>query len=182
MAFLILGILIWWAAHLFKRLAPVQRAALGAKGKGLVALLLLVAVVLMIIGFRGAAYIHVWAPPAAFVYVNNALMVLALYFTSPGPRKGALFYKMRHPQLFGFSLWAVAHLLVNGDLASLLLFGSMLAWAGVEMAVINRAEPEWTPGPKGSLGKGLMFLAISILLVVVIGHIHGLIGPSPFPG
>ena len=182
MALLILGIVLWWAAHLFKRLAPAQRAALGHKGKGLMALVLLGAVALMIVGFRGAEFIHVWAPPPAFVHVNNALMVLALFFTSPGPRKGTLFYKMRHPQLFGFSLWAVAHLLVNGDLAAMLLFGSMLAWAGVEVVLINRAEPNWTPGPRGSVAKGLMFLVISILLVGVIGYIHGLIGPSPFPG
>ncbi|TNJ47671.1 NnrU family protein [Phaeobacter sp. B1627] len=182
MALLIFGIVLWWAAHLFKRLAPGPRAALGARGKGLVALALVASVVLMIFGFRGADYIHVWAPPAPMVHLNNTLMVLALFFTSPGPRKGALFYKMRHPQLFGFSIWAVAHLLVNGDLASVLLFGSMLLWAGVEVAMINKAEPEWTPGPRGTVAKGLMFLVISVLLVGVIGYIHGLVGPSPFPG
>ncbi|MFP3541299.1 NnrU family protein, partial [Pseudomonas sp. SIMBA_044] len=87
-------------------------------------------------------YIHVWAPPSFLVHVNNSLMVLALFFTSPGPRKGRLFRKMRHPMLFGFSLWAVAHLLVNGDLASVILFGGLLVWAGVEVLAINRAEPE----------------------------------------
>ncbi|MFY1708247.1 NnrU family protein [Tritonibacter scottomollicae] len=182
MALLIFGIILWWAAHLFKRLAPAQRAHLGTKGKGLVALALLASVVLMVIGYRGTEYIHVWAPPSFLVHVNNSLMVLALFFTSPGPRKGRLFRKMRHPMLFGFSLWAVAHLLVNGDLASVILFGGLLVWAGVEVLAINRAEPEWKPGPKGTTAKGLMFLAISILLVGVIGYIHGLIGPSPFPG
>ncbi|NIZ12890.1 NnrU family protein [Phaeobacter sp. HF9A] len=182
MALLILGIALWWAAHLFKRLMPAQRAALGDKGKGLVALVLLVSVVLMIFGFRSAEYIHVWSPPAVMVHVNNSLMVLAFFFVSPGPRKGRLFYRMRHPMLFGLSLWAVAHLLVNGDVAAIVLFGSMLIWAGVEVLMINRAEPSWTPGPKGTVAKGLMFLAISVLLVGVVGYIHGLVGPWPFPG
>lgn len=182
MALLIIGMLLWWGAHLFKRLAPQNRESLGTKGKAAVALLLLLSVVLMVVGFRGSDFIHVWAPPAMALHINNLLVLLAFYFTSPGPRKGALFYRMRHPQLFGFSLWAVAHLLVNGDLHSIVLFGGLLAWAQCERIVINRAEPDWQPGAKGSIAKDVMFLVISILLVGVVGYIHGLVGPSPFPG
>jgi hypothetical protein len=50
------------------------------------------------------------------------------------------------------------------------------------MAVINRAEPDWQPGPKGTIVKDGLFLAASLGLLAVIGYIHGLIGPSPFPG
>ncbi len=107
-------------------------------------------------------------------------MLLALYFTSPGPSKGAIFYKMRHPMLFGFSLWAIAHLLVNWDPASFVLFGGLLIWALVEMVVINRAEPDWTPNPKGSIAKDGMFFVASVVLLAVIGYVHGLVGPSPF--
>ncbi|MFY1713781.1 NnrU family protein [Tritonibacter mobilis] len=182
MALLILGIILWWGAHLFKRLAPAQRASLGDKGKGLVALLLVLSVVLMVLGYRGMDYIHVWASMPFMVHINNTLMLFALYFTSPGPKKGALFYKMRHPMLTGFKIWAVAHLLVNGDLASVILFGSMLAWAVVEVITINKSEPNWQPNPKGSIAKDAMFFVASIVLLGVIGYIHGLIGPSPFPG
>lgn len=175
---LILGIALWWLAHLFKRIAPAQRAKLG---KGAVAIALFASVALMVVGFRSAdAAPQVWNPPYGLRHLNNLIMLFALYFTSPGPKKGALFYRMRHPMLFGFALWAVAHLLVNGDLASILLFGSMLAWALVEMRVINRAEPGWTPPPKGTLAKDGMFLAISVLLMGVIGYIHGLLGYPVF--
>ena len=51
---LILGIAIWWGAHLFKRIAPDARASLGDPGKGLVAVAIAVAIVLMVIGYRGA--------------------------------------------------------------------------------------------------------------------------------
>jgi len=182
MALLILGIILWWGAHLFKRVAPAQRASLGDKGRGLVALVLLVSVVLMVLGYRGTEYIHVWAPAPFLVHVNNTLMLFALYFTSPGPNKGALFHKMRHPMLTGFKIWAVAHLLVNGDLASVILFGGLLAWAVVEVITINKSEPIWQPNPKGSLAKDAMFFVASIVLLGVIGYIHGLVGPSPFPG
>ena len=51
-----------------------------------------------------------------------------------------------------------------------------------EVIVINRSEPQWQPGPKGTLAKDAMFFAASIVLLGVIGYVHGMIGPSPFPG
>lgn len=182
MALLVIGILLWIAAHLFKRLAPDMRASMGTKGKGLVALALVGSVVLMVVGYRGMDFIPVWEPAPFLKHINNLAVLIALYFTSPGPSKGALFYKMRHPMLIGFKLWAAAHLLVNGDLASIILFGGLLAWGVIEVIVINRSEPNWTPNPKGTIVKDAMFFGISILLLVVIGYIHGLVGPSPFPG
>lgn len=178
---LILGIVLWWAAHLFKRIAPARRAALGRSGKGAVAVVLLVSILLMIVGFRAADdAAQVWSPPSALRHLNNLLVLIAFYFVTPGPSKGALFYRMRHPMLFGFGLWAFAHLLVNGDLASIILFGSMLTWAVVEVIVINRAQPVWTAPPKGSLAKDGMFFAISVLLVGIVGYIHGLLGYPVF--
>lgn len=182
MIWLILGVLLWSGAHLFKRLAPEARANMGDKGKGLVALALLASVVLMVIGYRAVDYIAVYEPPYFLLHLNNLLMLFALYFTSPGPSKGALFYKMRHPMLTGFKIWAAAHLLVNGDLASLILFGGLLAWAVIEVITINKSEPDWQPNEKGTIAKDAMFFVASIVLLGVIGYIHGLIGPSPFPG
>lgn len=180
MALLILGVLLWALAHFYKRFAPVHRAKLGDKGKGLVAVALLVSVLLMIFGYRMAEGAVFWGRHPASVGINNLLMVLALYFTSPGPKKGALFYRMRHPMLFGFSLWALAHLLVNGDAPSFVLFGGLGVWAIVEMFVINRAEPNWTPPAKGKLGKDLMFGAISVVLLGIIGGIHTWLGYPTF--
>jgi hypothetical protein len=82
--------------------------------------------------------------------------------------------------LGGFKLWAFAHLLVNGDLASIILFGGLLAWAVVEVIVINKSEPDCTPGEPGTYGMDAMFFVASIVLLGVIGYIHGLVGPSPF--
>ena len=82
--------------------------------------------------------------------------------------------------LTGFLLWAVAHLLVNGDVPSFVLFGGLGLWALVEMAVINRAEPNWTPPQKGSIAKDAMFLAISVVLLFVIGLIHTWLGYPTF--
>ncbi|OUS38254.1 hypothetical protein A9Q94_02840 [Rhodobacterales bacterium 56_14_T64] len=182
MTLLVIGILLWIGAHLFKRVAPDMRASMGDKGKGLVALALVGSVVLMVLGYRSMDFIPVWEPAPFLKHINNLAVLFALYLTSPGPTKGAIFYKMRYPMLVGFKLWAAAHLLVNGDLASIILFGGLLAWGVIEVIVINRSEPNWTPNPKGTIAKDAMFFAISILLLAVIGYIHGLVGPSPFPG
>ncbi len=180
MAWLILGLGLWVAAHLFKRVAPGLRDPMGDKGKGIVALVLLASVALMVFGYRAAEYTHLWSRTAWGTPVNNTLMIVALYLTSPGPKKGALFYKLRHPMLLGTFVWAAGHLLVNGDLASLVLFGGLGLWALLEISVINRAEGAWEPNPKGVLAKDGMFLAISILLVGAIGYIHTFFGLSPF--
>lgn len=180
MVLLILGVALWWAAHLFKRFAPDLRASMGEKGKGAVALALVVSVVLMVLGYRAADGAFFWGRSPATVGINNLILIFALYFTSPGPSKGALFYRMRHPMLFGFLLWSLAHLLVNGDVESFVLFGGLGLWALVEMVVINRSEPEWTPPEKGPIRKDAIFLGASVFLLGVIGYIHGLLGPMAF--
>ncbi|MGR3323113.1 MAG: NnrU family protein [Pseudooceanicola sp.] len=180
MTLLVLGVLLWALAHFFKRLAPAARARMGDPAKGGVALALVAAVLMMIFGYRMAEGAFFWGRHPATVGINNLLMVAALYFTSPGPKKGAIFYRMRHPMLTGFLLWTVAHLLVNGDVPSFVLFGGLAVWAVAEMVVINRAEPEWTPPPKGSIGKDAMFLAISVLLLLVIGWVHTWLGYPAF--
>jgi uncharacterized membrane protein len=136
----------------------------------------------MVLGYRATEFIYVWAPPTFMVHINNLLVLIAIYMMSPAPKKGALLSGMRHPMLTGFALWALAHLLVNGDLASIVLFGGLLLYVPVQIMLINKAEPNWTPGPKGSIAKDGMFFVGSIILLGVIGYIHGLIGPSPFPG
>ncbi|WP_298935314.1 NnrU family protein [uncultured Ruegeria sp.] len=178
---LILGVALWWAAHFFKRLMPQQRAAMGDAGKGVVALALVVSILLMVFGYRMTDFIYVWAPPVFMIHINNLLVLIAIYMMSPAGAKGRLLNNMRHPMLGGFKLWAFAHLLVNGDLASIVLFGGLLSWAVAEVIVINRSEPDWTPGEPGTYGKDAMFFVASIVLLGLIGYIHGLVGPSPFP-
>lgn len=182
MIVLILGLALWWAAHLFKRLAPDTRARLGDRGKGLVAVALVVSVVLMVLGYKAAPYIGIWTPPAFLVHLNNLLMVLAFYLYAASGMKTAITRRIRHPQLTGFKTWAVAHLLVNGDLASILLFGGLLAWAVVAVIRINRAEPSWTLPPPAPARKEVIAVLAAVVATVVVGLIHGWLGVWPFGG
>lgn len=178
---LVLGVALWWGAHSFKRWMPERRAAMGDAGRGAVAGGVVVSIVLMVIGFRMAPHVDIWTPPAFFIHINNLLVLIAIWMMSPAGKKGKLLNRVRHPMLGGLRAWAVAHLLVNGDLASILLFGGLFAWALASQVQINRAEPDWTPGAPGTLAKDAMFLAASVVLLAVIGYIHGWLGYWPFP-
>lgn len=182
MALLIVGLLIWVGAHIFKRVAPEQRAAMGDTGKLIVTVALVISLGLMIWGYRAAEFIPVWYPPSFMVHINNLLMLIALFVFGMSATTGRLRGKMRHPQLTAVKIWAVAHLLVNGDLASIILFGGLLAWAVLEVIIINRAEPVWDRPQPGDAKKDILLVVITLVSFVVISAIHAWLGVWPFPG
>lgn len=182
MALLILGLLLWVAGHFFKRALPDMRAGMGDAGKGVAAVVILAGLVLMVIGYRGHGAPLVWYPPAFMVHVNNLLMVLAVYLFAVSGVKARLATRIRHPQLTAVKTWAVAHLLVNGDLASIVLFGGLLAWAVAEVIVINRTQRDWTPPEWGGTSSEVKAVVGTVVVFAVIGWIHAWLGVWPFPG
>lgn len=184
MLILILGVALWWAPHLWKRLVPDHRAQYGGKGRGLVTGLLLLSVILMVWGYRTADGPVWWGPSPALKGINNLLVLIAVYLFAAAGMKTAITRRIRHPQLLGFALWAFAHLLVNGDLASFILFGGLMLWALVSIAIINRAEPGWNPSTQPVAGRRKEAMAIIGTLVVyaVIALVHTWLGYNPFGG
>lgn len=172
MTYLILGLVLWTAGHVFKRIAPDMRAGMGHAGRGLAALIILAGVVLMVIGYRAADGAVLWGRHPATVGINNLLMLLSVYMFAAAGMKTALARKMRHPMLGGLKVWALAHLLVNGDVPSFVLFGGLLAWAVVEMIVINRAQPDWTPPAPAPRRKEVIAVVASVVLYGVIAALH----------
>lgn len=183
MNLLIAGVALWCAAHLFKRLAPGARQALGVAGYPVMAVLIVLSVVLMVIGYRQADGAFYWGANPMWVGINNLLMVLAFYFYAASAAKGAKIWlgtKVRHPQLTGFSLWAVAHLLVNGDTASFILFGGLLAWAIVEILLINAQEGPWQRPARAPAKKEVVAIVVTIVVTVVVMGIHYALGVKPW--
>lgn len=184
MVLLIAGLILWIAAHYFKRLMPDQRAAMGNAGKGVAAVAIVASLVLMVMGYRAADFIPVWQPPAFMMHVNNTLMLFALWVYGSSAAKGAKAwpaYKLRHPQLVGFKIWALAHLLVNGDLASIILFGGLLGWAVGSVILINKAEPEWTAPERAGMATHVRLAVITLVLYGLISGVHIWLGVWPFP-
>ena len=180
MTLLVLGMLLWWGAHLFKRVAPGTRADMGDKAKGLIAVLVVASVALMVVGYRAAPQIDVWYPPAFLVHVNNLLMVFAFYLYAASGMKTAITRVIRHPQLTAIKTWAVAHLLVNGDVAAIILFGGLLAWAVVSVIVINRAEPVWVRPAPAPARKEVMAVVGTLVVVAIVMAIHNWLGVRPW--
>lgn len=180
MTLIVLGLALWSGAHLFKRLAPGQRAGLGDAGKGLVAVGVLAGLVLMVLGYRGVEQVDLWYPPRFLTHLNNLLMMLAVYFFAASVMKVRITGVIRHPQLTAVKTWAVAHLLVNGDLASVVLFGGLLAWAVVEVILINRAEPRPAPPPLASMGREIGTVLGALVVFGAIAWVHNWLGYWPY--
>ena len=184
---LILGVGLWIAAHMFKRIAPAQRATLddwmGEAARGIFALLILAGIVLMVIGYRNIGpldYVFLWSVPPWMGHVNNLAVLIAFYVFGIGMAKGALSQKIRHPMLLGVLIWALAHLVVNGNLAGVILFGGMAAWAAASIPLINARQPDWTPparkpGPRDAVAAGIV-----LVVYLVVGLIHLWLGVNPF--
>lgn len=182
MPILIFGLVLWTVAHLFKRVAPGARAVLGVgPGKMVVTILSLAAVILMVIGYRRAEVDPVYTPLPGMGHLNNLLMLGAVFLMGVPHSKGKVRSMLRHPMLLGVVVWAVAHLLVNGDMASIVLFGWLGFWALVAMALINMQEA-WTRPEPGGLRGDAINLAISVVVYAVIAGVHIWLGYSPFLG
>lgn len=188
MTLLILGLVLWWVLHL----APVfstglQQRLSGAIGtgpsKGVTALSILGSVALMTIGYQSADTDVLWVAPGFLWHLNNLLMIIAILFFIAGSFPSHIRRAIRHPQLIGTKVWALAHLLVNGDVASVVLFGGILAWAVIAMIGSNRRDGPRGPKPEATMvGLGLHVGVTAVLTVVVIMlHIH-VGGVSPVLG
>lgn len=181
MILLTIGVVLWVLAHGFKRFFPARRASMGDPGRGMVAMALFVSIVLMIIGYRSAEVIPVYTPIPGMGHLNNLLMLVSVFLFGAGSMKGVVAAKIRHSMLTGMVIWAIAHLLVNGDVASLILFGGLGLWAILQMVLISRAEPWDRPAP-GPIRKDLMLVVGTLVLYAVIAGIHILLGHNPFLG
>ena len=179
MVLLILGIFLWIVFHVFKRVMPEKREIYGDAGKRIAALGILAGLILIIIGYRVSPVVPIWSPPAFFPHINNLLMVLAVVLLAMSVSKGRMSGRMRHPMLTAVKTWAVAHLMVNGDLASILMFGGILAWAIWNVTLINKAET-WEKPEITDNGRDWVFLAAAVGIFALMVAAHLLLGVHPF--
>lgn len=149
MCLLIAGLVIFFGAHSIAMIAPRLRDSWRVKigegpWKGLYSVISLAGFVLICWGFSHARHAPtvLYTSPAWLRYVTAVLMlpVFPLLFASMLP--GRIRTAMKHPLLAGVKFWALAHLLANGMLADVLLFGSFLAWAVVDRISFKRRPPQ----------------------------------------
>ncbi len=160
-----IGLVIFLGAHLWAALARDARAGmidrLGAMPfKGVFSLVSLAGFVLIVIGWRSADAGLLYAPPAFLRHVTYLLMLVALVCLAAAYLpSGKIAAMLKHPMLAAVKLWAFAHLLANGEVRSVVLFGSFLAFAVIDrIAVKKRGAPTPPAGP-----------AINDAIAVIVG-------------
>lgn len=179
MLMILLGLILWSGVHFWKRIAPDSRARLGNTGKGIVAIGAVLGIVLMVIGYRAAEGTVYWGRSPAMTGINNLLMVLAFYLYAASAAKTRVTKWVRNPQLTAVKVWAISHILVNGDTPSFLLFGGLFAWALAEVIVLNRVAPPapYRPVP---MKKEINAVIATVIAFSITSAIHIWLGVNPF--
>ncbi|MDO9235392.1 MAG: NnrU family protein [Aquabacterium sp.] len=188
---LVLGLLIFLGVHSVRIFADDWRSRTRDRigdlpWKGVYSVLSIIGLILIVCGFGQArlAPVVLWMPPLPMRHIAALLTLITFIFLVAAYVPGnAIKAKLRHPMIIGVKVWALAHLLANGQLAHVLLFGSFLLWAVLNFRSARQRDRLDPPAP-------LRTSAVSTVLTVVVGvaawagfafwgHLH-LIGRSPF--
>jgi uncharacterized membrane protein len=176
-AILIAGLALFLASHVFTAFRDQRQAVIARVGENtykiLYSIVSLIGLVLIVYGYaryRTDGWINVWYPPAwtrhvaALLIWPSIICLVATYF--PGRIKTVL----KHPMLVGVKLWALAHLIANGDLGSIVLFGALLAYAVFDRITLKRrTDPGAPPIPLGGWKNDAIAVVGGTLLYLLLG-------------
>ena len=129
---------------------------------------MIISLVLIVYGWRHTTPVLVYTLPLFVKPVSLILMIVTFLLFVPGKHLTRIKSFVRHPQLMSIVTWSIAHLRVNGDSRSIVLFGGMGVWAIMEILLINRRDGEWIKEPAPAWSKEIKSLAISVLIVVIV--------------
>jgi uncharacterized membrane protein len=186
---LVLGLALFLGAHSLSIVRPDWRAQAVARvgevpfklGFSLVSALGLVLIVLGYGAARATDPVLLYVPPTWLGHVSLLLMLPVFTLLLAAYLPGRIRRATRHPMLLAVKLWATAHLLANGTLADLLLFGGFLAWAVADRVSLKRREAPAVPGaPPGKWNDLIALLGGLALYVAFLLFLHRwLMGVSP---
>ncbi|MGI9414273.1 MAG: NnrU family protein [Hyphomicrobiales bacterium] len=141
MTLLIVGLIIFFTIHLVPALTGLKRSLIGRLGEngyqGVFSLVSAVGLGLIIWGYTRADFVAAYDPPAWGRHATMLLVLPAFICLAAFNLKGRIKKTLRHPMLVGIILWGTGHLLANGDMASVLLFGSFVAYAVLDILLAN---------------------------------------------
>jgi len=193
MTWLILGLVIFLGVHSVSIVAPAARerwlVQLGEGGwKGLYSLLSFVGLALIVWGYGQARLdpVYLYTPPTGLRHLSALLMLPVFPLLLAPYLPGRIKTLTRHPMLVATKLWALAHLLANGTLADVLLFGGFLVWAVADRISVKRRERSGlvrsVPGlPASGLNDVIAIVAgLGLYLLFVFWAHAWLFGVRPF--
>ena len=191
MEMLIAGLVVFLGVHSVRMFAEDWRARMRARlgegtWKGLYSLISLAGLALIAWGFDLAREqpLLLWSPPAALRHAASLLTLLAFVLLAAAYVPGnAIKARLHHPMVLGVKSWALAHLLMTGMLAHLLLFGGFLGWAVFNFAISRRRDRrDGIQYPPGRTVATLLALVLGVAAWAVFAFgLHGLlIGVKPY--
>jgi uncharacterized membrane protein len=114
--------------------------------------------------------IDVWDPPRWLRHINNLLLWPAFICIAASYIPGDIKRVLKHPMLVGIKLWAFGHLLTNGDLGSMILFGSFLAWAVYDRITLKyRTDPGAPDFGRGGRDCDTLAVVVGTLVYLALG-------------
>ena len=173
---MILGLVLFLGVHTLTTRRELRAGLIASTGEGGYkigyALVSLAGLALIVWGFghyRATGWIDVWYPPRALKHLTVALMLPAVILVVAAYIRGRIYTAVKHPMLAGIKLWAAAHLLANGDLGSIILFGSFLGWAVYDrISLKHRADAGAPPIPVGGSTNDLIAVAVGIVAYLAL--------------
>jgi uncharacterized membrane protein len=188
---LVLGLIVFLGPHVFVTMRDARAEMVKRFGewpyKGLFAVVSIAGLYLMGKGFgmyREAGVIAIWSPPGWTRHITETLMLPAAILVAAAYLPGEIKLRLKHPMLVGVKTWAVAHLLANGDLGGIILFGSVLAWAVYDRITLKRrADPGGPPIPVGGWRNDAAAVIVGLILYLALGLVfHPLVVGLPVFG
>jgi len=173
---MILGLALFFGVHTLTTQRELRARFVTSMGEGgykiFYSLASLAGLALIVWGFahyRATGWIDVWSPPTAFKHITVALMLPAVILVVASYIRGRIYTTLKHPMLAGVKLWAAAHLLANGDLGSIILFGSFLGWAVfARISLTHRSDGGAPPIPVGGPANDLIAVAVGIIAYLAL--------------
>lgn len=177
MALLIAGVTLWTLAHLFPAVAPGVRANLAGKFgegpyKGLFAFDIVLALGLIIFGWKTAIPTSLYAPPDISDKIPLVFIIFAFVLFVASSLPNNLKRYVRHPQMGAVICWGIGHLLTNGDSRSVVLFGGLTAWALLEVLFINKRDGEWERPASVPLGGDITTAVVAAAVFAAVVYFH----------
>jgi uncharacterized membrane protein len=184
---LLIGVVLWAIVHLFPSVMPSTRTRLidqlgAGRYRGLFALDIVIALFLIVMGWKSAVVELVYLPPLYGSPIITAMMFFSFILFAAANAPGNIKRLLRHPMSAGMLMWAGAHLLANGENRSVVLFGGLGAWALVAMITTSRRDGLWEKPDAVPISRDLMTLVGSAVIFAVAVYFHeSIIGVSPLP-
>jgi uncharacterized membrane protein len=175
---LVLGLLVFLGTHVFVSFRGARADVIARMGlpayRGAFALISLIGLVLIVWGYgryRAHGWIEIWTPPDFMRHITVGLMLFAVIFIVAAFIPSHIKTRLKHPMLAGVKTWAFAHLLSNGDLGSILLFGTFLAWAVyARISAKRRGDTGPLAYPSG-WANDLLVVVLGIIVYLALGYV-----------